>query len=96
MSGGRCAQAISDVNYNDLPCIMPPDGQSSRCTGHSSTATAEASDSALSIEIDKLQKYRSELWNKIPLLSEVLDLLPHDQCLIVEVRKSILLACQYS
>lgn len=87
MSGGRCAQAISDVNYNDLPHITPPDGQSSRCTGYSSTVTAEACDSALSIEIDKLQKYRSELWNKIPLLSEILDTLPHDQCLIVEVRK---------
>lgn len=92
MSGGRCAQAISDVNYNDLPHIMPPDGQSSRCTGHIATVT---SDSILSIEIDKLQKYRSELWNKIPLLSEVLDILPHDQCLIVEVRNSALLACQY-
>ena len=88
MSGGRCAQAISDVNYNDLPHIMPPDGQNSRCTGHIPAVTAEASDSALSIEIDKLQKYRSELWNKIPLLSEVLDILPHDQCLIVEVRNS--------
>ena len=80
MSGGRSAQAITDVNYNDLPHIVPSEGQNSRCAGYSTTL-----DSIVSGDVDKLQKYRSELWNKIPLLSEVLDILPPDMCLIVEV-----------
>lgn len=84
MSGGRSARGITEVNYNDLPHIEPSEGQNSRCAGHSSTL-----DSIVSGDLGKLQKYRGELWNTIPLLSEVLDILPPDMCLIVEVRKTM-------
>lgn len=84
MTNGLNALAISSVNYLDLPLISPCDEQSSRCIGHERdpSIAAAVAESA----IDLLSKSHSDDWSRIPLLSEVLDVLPPGICLIVEVR----------
>lgn len=89
MTGGKCASAIFETNYVDFPVIFPMDSQSSRCLGHIAQVPAIPSASSTSNEIDVLPKSHSDDWSKIPLLSEVLDILPPDVCLIVEVSHAI-------
>lgn len=87
MTRGRCSARISDVSYPDLPLIFPCEEQSSRCLGHipESGASSSVSSSSKSRAIDNLQKFPKIEWSRIPLLSEVLDILPPNTCLIVEV-----------
>jgi glycerophosphoryl diester phosphodiesterase len=76
MTDGLCTHSISNVNYLDLPQIWPSLDQSSRCIGHVQSPKSSGSSSS---SFDKSD------WSKIPLLSEVLDILPAHVCLIVEV-----------
>lgn len=79
MTDGKCDRSITDMNYLELPMIHPPSDQCSRCLGH-------ISQSATTTESNDLSKSDSKDWSRIPLLSEVLDVLPVGTCLIVEVR----------
>ena len=83
MTGGLCALSISNVNYLDLPLISPSDEQSSRCLDHIRDISMPP---LLASDIDLLDKSHSRDWSRIPLLNEVLDILPPHICLIVEVR----------
>ena len=85
MTGGMCSSAITDVNYSDLPLIFPSEEQSSRCLGHFPESSSPTSASSSSSAPEELKKFPMNEWSKIPLLSEVLDILPPNICLIVEV-----------
>ena len=85
MTRGMCSSAITDVNYSDLPLISPCEEQSARCIGISSEFSTSSTASSSSIATDGLRKFPKNEWSKIPLLSEVLDILPTNICLIVEV-----------
>lgn len=81
MTDGKCDRSITSMNYLELPLIYPPSDQCSRCLGHISKLTTTES----STDISALSKSDNKDWNRIPLLSEVLDVLPVGTCLIVEV-----------
>jgi glycerophosphoryl diester phosphodiesterase len=85
MTDGKCDRSITDMNYLQLPIIYPPSDQCSRCLGHISESTVSTTAES-SIDIKALSKSDNKDWSKIPLLSEVLDVLPVGICLIVEVR----------
>jgi glycerophosphoryl diester phosphodiesterase len=79
MTGGLCTESVSNVNYLDLPQIYPSMDQSSRCIGHVQSSRISGS------QISYTSSSSKNDWNKIPLLSEVLDILPDHVSLIVEV-----------
>lgn len=82
MTGGRCASTVTSMDYPNLPCIRPSDGQSSRCLDHPSEVVPI---SLLVSNSEALSKSQKSEWSRIPLLSEVLDILPPNVSLIVEV-----------
>jgi glycerophosphoryl diester phosphodiesterase len=85
MTNGKCDRSITDMNYLELPMIYPPGDQCSRCLDHISEST-ESIIAESSTDIKALSKSDNKDWSRIPLLSEVLDVLPVGTCLIVEVR----------
>jgi glycerophosphoryl diester phosphodiesterase len=89
MTNGKCDRSITDMNYLELPMIYPPSDQCSRCLDHISEST-ESITAESSTDIKALSKSDNKNWSRIPLLSEVLDILPVGTCLIVEVRFYIL------
>ena len=82
MTGGACASSVTSMHYPDLPCISPCDGQRSRCSDLSSDVVPD------SLHVDNpeaLSKSHGREWSRIPLLREVLDILPPNVSVIVEV-----------
>lgn len=77
MTGGACASSVTSMHYPDLPCISPCDGQSSRCSDLPSDNP------------EALSKSHGSEWSRIPLLGEVLDILPPNVSLIVEVESRV-------
>jgi glycerophosphoryl diester phosphodiesterase len=82
MTGGACASTVTSMRYPDLPFISPCDGQSSRCLDLPSVV---APTSLIVDNVEALSKSHRSEWSRIPLLSEVLDILPPNISLIVEV-----------
>ena len=81
MTKGQCTAKITELDYDQLPLITPPEGQNERCKHKVGEVTPT--------EEPALQHYGIADWSRVPKLKDVLNLIPSSSnvAVIVEVKQ---------